>query len=247
MRSSPPRVIVQRLFVPTLGPTDWRRLLADAGRQWVRGKSAFESAVAWESARRSEDGLPATVRDLFATHDATNGAQLLLGLPEFQVDFAGGGHASQTDLWALLQTKAHFISASFEAKSGEELGKRVGDWLADAPPRSGKPARLRDIGQRLGFRDNEADQIRYQLLHRAATATKLAARFRAEYAVLVVHSFGGDQDKPSWADFVKFGDFMGASVGMNALASVTRHCECPLLIGWLADNPADEARLGDAV
>ena len=238
---------MQRLFIPTLGPTDWRRLLANPRTQWVPGKSALESAVAWESAREMEDGLPESVRDLLATHDATSGAQLVLGLPELQVEFAGGGHPSQTDLWALLRTEAHFISASFEAKSGESLGEIVGDWLAAAPPRSGRPARLRDLGQRLGFVDSEAVDIRYQLLHRAATATKLAARFRAEYAVLVVHSFGGTRDAPSLADFRKFGEFMGASVRENVLAPVARSCECPLLIGWLADTPATEAQLRDAI
>ena len=41
---------MHRLFIPSWGPSDWRRLLANPSTQWVRRKSAFELAVAWESA-----------------------------------------------------------------------------------------------------------------------------------------------------------------------------------------------------
>ena len=44
---------MNRLYVPTMGPSDWRRLLADPKRQWREKRSAYEAAVAWESARSS--------------------------------------------------------------------------------------------------------------------------------------------------------------------------------------------------
>jgi hypothetical protein len=238
---------MDRLFVPSWGPTDWRRLLADPRAQWKPGKSALESAIAWESARTTSDGLPESVRALLATHELTEGAELLLGLPELQVDLRGGGHASQTDLWALFRTRTRLISAAFEAKSGEELGDTVGEWLAGATAKSGKPDRLKDIGERLGFADQDTTAIRYQLLHRSASATLLAKRYRADVALLVVHSFGGNADAKSWKAFESFGALMGASVAVNRLVLANRPCEVPLLLGWLTDQPADLARYKAAV
>lgn len=238
---------MDRLFVPSWGPTDWRRLLADPRSQWKPGKSALESAVAWEAARREADGLPDSVRQLMATHEWTAGAELLIGLPELQVDLRGGGHASQTDLWALLSTPSRVISAAFEAKSGEPLGNTVSKWLQEASARSGKPDRLLDIRERLGLPDDNLDDVRYQLLHRAASATKLAKRFRADAAILVVHSFGQDADEESWDAFKQFSSIMGVSDGKNRLNLAARASEVPLLLGWLSDRPAGERRLRDAI
>lgn len=49
---------MNRLFVPTLGPADWRRLLADPVTQWERYKSALEMAVCWDVARDLQRGVP---------------------------------------------------------------------------------------------------------------------------------------------------------------------------------------------
>jgi hypothetical protein len=43
-----------------------------------------------------------------------------LGIPEHQVQFDGGGHASQTDLWALLRAPIGLVSMAVEAKNSAE-------------------------------------------------------------------------------------------------------------------------------
>jgi hypothetical protein len=139
------------------------------------------------------------------------------------------------------------ISAAFEAKSGEKLGETVGEWLEGVSARSGKPDRLKDIGERLGFGDESTSDIRYQLLHRSASATKLAKRYRADVALVVVHSFGGNADAESWKAFQLFAGFMRAPVTKDGLALADRACEVPLLLGWLSDQPADGGRLRAAV
>src|SRR5687768_16820125 len=102
---------MRRLLIPTKGVEDWRRLLADPDRHWRQGKSAYELAAAWESAARTERGLPEDVAAVLDQSDELRGAQLLIGIPEHQVSLEGGGHASQTDLWAMLQTASHgFVS-----------------------------------------------------------------------------------------------------------------------------------------
>jgi hypothetical protein len=47
-----------KLFVKTMGVSDWRRQLAKPDLHWKRGRSAFEMAVAWEGARSRPDEMP---------------------------------------------------------------------------------------------------------------------------------------------------------------------------------------------
>src|SRR5205823_4916150 len=64
---------MRRLFVPTAGPSDWRRLLADPQKQWRPEKSAFEAAVSWEAARQSKRGLPPEVAAALDSQDEFRG------------------------------------------------------------------------------------------------------------------------------------------------------------------------------
>ena len=168
---------MKRLHIPTSGPCDWRRLLADPENQWEPSRSAFELAVSWEAARKTVRGLPAEVAAAIDATPALQGAELVIGLPEHQVHFVGGGHASQNDLWALLRREQTRFSMSVEGKAGEALDKRVRDWLLKAGQRSRKPERLAALQADLGISDKDVSDIRYQLLHRAASALKEAVRF----------------------------------------------------------------------
>jgi len=227
-----------RIFVPSSGPSDWRRLLADPVRHWVPTKSAFECAVSWEGARQNPRGLPELVASALDSHPSTANAALVLAIPELQVDLPGGGHPSQNDVWALLRTSAETVSLSVEAKSGEPLDRLVGEWVADATPTSGKPKRLEFLRECLGLGDVALSGLRYQLLHRAASALVQADRFGAGIAVLLIHSFGGHADDRSREDYQRFAEAMACPPAFNALVGVGRPTKLPLLIGWLADIPA---------
>lgn len=238
---------MNRLFVPSWGPSDWRRLLANPSTQWVRGKSAFELAVAWEAARKTERGIPPAVAEFLDEHDLTRGSKLVIGLPELQVEFPGGGHQSQTDLWVLLKAGDRLISVAVEAKSGESLDKPVGEWLKDISPNSGKPARLAALRDILRLADTDVAQIRYQLLHRSAAAVRMAEDLNASTAVLLVQAFGGARDLPSRTDFSKFTELMLCESALKGPMKVGRPTWVPLLVGWLESPVATEASLGDAV
>lgn len=235
------------IFVPSWGPSDWRRLLADPSTQWVKGKSALELAVMWESARHGPRGLPPTVATLLDTHELTQGSSLLVGLPELQVELPGGGHPSQNDLWALLRVEGGVVSMAVEAKAGEPLAQLVPAWLADASPRSGKPERLRALSRDLALVDPDLSKIRYQLMHRAVSALIQAGRFHALAAVLVVQSFGGARDDESMRDFGQFCELMGCSPARGVLRKAERATQTPLLLGWLDCEPCHEAELTNAV
>jgi hypothetical protein len=236
-----------RLFTRTLGPTDWRRLLAKPETQWAPGKSALEMAVCWESARKTPRGIPTEVADALDSVKELAGTELVIGIAEHQVDFPGGGHPSQNDLWALLRKDGLRISMTIEAKAGEPLDKLVADWLKDANARSGKPARLEALQRELGIPGLDVSQLRYQLLHRTASAIVEARRFGTDVAVMLVQSFNRTADDESWQDFRRFGKVMGADVPENGAAASTRPTDIPLYLGWVNSPPADLERLQTAM
>ena len=94
------------ILVPTTGPDDWQRFLADPEKQWKSGYSAQELAKCWELA----NGLPTEVSRLFGTHFAQT--ELLLAIPEYRVRLPGGGRDSQKDLFCLPLSTSVFLSHS---------------------------------------------------------------------------------------------------------------------------------------
>jgi hypothetical protein len=52
---------MSKVYVPSSGPDDWQRFLAEPEKQWRRGFSARTVAYSWESA----NGLPPEVEALF--------------------------------------------------------------------------------------------------------------------------------------------------------------------------------------
>jgi uncharacterized protein DUF6946 len=238
---------VQRLFVPTLGPTDWRRLLADPAVQWEPGKSALEMAVCWEAARNTPRGLPAEVATALDAVPELAGTELLFGIPEHRVSFKGGGHASQNDLWALLRRGSEFFSLAIEAKAGEPLDDLVKHWLLKHRGKTRKPERLEDLQRHLAIDGKDVSELRYQLLHRAAYALAEAARFRCTRAILLIQSFNLDADEGSWTDICRFGDLLGFTISKGQIGLVGTKTTVPLYVGWISCSPADQERLRAAV
>jgi hypothetical protein len=191
--------------------------------------------------------LPAEIESALDATPELRGAALVIGLPEHQVSFEGGGHASQNDLWALLRRDNDFISMTVEAKAGEKLDDLVKDWLMKKKRGSRKPERLAALQTRLGIAGRDVSEIRYQLLHRTASALKEAERFRASIAVVLVQTFNREADKVSWDDCCRFGEMLGAKVCEGGFSLATTGVGMPLYIGWVSSPPADQDRLRSAV
>jgi len=230
---------MSRFYIPTLGPTDWRRLLADPATQWRRTKSAFEMAVCWEAVRESERGLPPEVATALDSVPSLAGASLVFGVPEHKVYFEGGGHPSQNDLWGLLRVSDGLVSFTIEAKAGEKLDDLVSVWLTKkARDRTNKPERLAALQQLLGIPKSDVAHIRYQLLHRSASALKEAERCKARYALVLVQSFNREADEQSWKDFSSFAQLMGTVAVEGSVVPSLRQTVVPLLLGWVTSRPA---------
>jgi sigma54-dependent transcription regulator len=221
-------------LIPTRSPDDWRSLLADPDKHWRDGYSAKSLAFAWESA----GGFPPEVRAALEATPEFASTELLLGIPEHQVMLPGGSRPSQSDLWVLGRTVDGLVSMTIEGKVSEPFGPTIEEWLVDASP--GKRERLAFLQRQLGLETEVPSNIRYQLLHRTASAVIEARRFRAHRAVMLVHSFS-DQD--SWLDdFVRFAALMGCDAAPGRIAKAGVDSDLPIHLGWIRGDRRFAAR-----
>jgi len=194
-----------------LTPADeraWRDRLVDPGKQWRNGYSAKSLYTAWHAA----NGFPADVARVLATEPRFATAQMLLGVPEHKVAMPGRGAASQTDLWVLARATDSLLSIAVEGKVNEDFGPTVRSWLTNAS--DGKLVRLEQLRTLLGLPTPVAGHLRYQLLHRAASAILEAQRFGAQSAMLMVHSFSAeDAHHDDYEAFAAALSAQGAGIG----------------------------------
>jgi hypothetical protein len=195
---------MKRIFVPTRSGSDWQSLLAKPKLHWKKGASAMTTAAAWEA---SAVALPP---EIAATLDSTRderltGLKLLVALPEWEVPLEGGATSSNTDVLAVCRNGIGLCIVAVEAKVHEDLGPLVGEKRKIASP--GQSARLAYLQSLLQVSRFD-DQIRYQLVHRTASALLTAQEFYAGSAVMLVQAF--DTPPARRKDFEAFCSAMGA-------------------------------------
>lgn len=218
-----------RFYIPTSGPEDWRRFLADPEKHWRTGYSACSLAHSWESAR----GFPPEVQALFIHSEipAFHTMELLLAFPEYKVPMPpSGGHPSQNDLFALAKDQnGDLLALTVEGKVSESFGKTLGEWKTELTP--GKNERLAFIRQTLGIAGEIPLTVRYQLLHRTASAIIEAGRFSARSAVMIVHSF--NQTDLCFEDYEAFlGMFGVTEAAVGRLYLLTETQGVTVFSGW---------------
>ena len=219
---------MKRIYLPSAGASSWRALLAEPDLHWKRGASAMELAVSWELAAATERGLPPEVADVLDLHEATRGARLIFGAPEHRVPLPGGRRASQTDLWAVATTPGGLVSIAVEGKAGEPFGPTISAWLQDDS--AGKRVRLDALCEVLGVAVAADSALRYQLLHRSASAVMEAERIGARTAVMLVQNFRPETS--SWADFESFVAHFGGTAARRGICDTTCRQHVQLLLAW---------------
>ena len=224
---------VTSIYLPSNGAHDWQWLLAKPGLHWKHGASAMALADAWEHA----DGWPRPVADALAGDDQLAGLELLVAFPEYQVALPGGPRASQSDLFVLARgPEAGLVAIAVEGKAAEPFGDgTVSEWRA--ADTAGRQARLAYLLEVLELEDDEhVAGVRYQLLHRTASAVIEAHRFGARHAVMLVHSFSPTD---AWlGDFLEFTSLCGgAQPAKGVVAPVRQIGGVTLHLGWVSDAP----------
>src|ERR1700693_1848156 len=126
---------MSKIYVPSKGPDDWQRFLAQPDKQWQTGFSAKTLAHCWEGA----DGLPKEIE--FMLRSLGSDVELLLAIPEHKVPLPGSSRGeSQNDVFALVRAGGRTFAIMIEGKVNEAFGDTIGDWLKDAS--DGKRERL---------------------------------------------------------------------------------------------------------
>lgn len=216
---------MSKIYIQTSGAEQWAKFLADPVKHWRKGYSARTLAYSWQEAT----GFPPEVASVLEPQFPS--AELLLALPEHQVTLPGGSRPSQNDIWVLARSGEKLISITVEGKVSEPFGPTVQKWQAEASP--GKSARLSFLLTLLGL-CSVPDTIRYQLLHRAASAIIEAQRFTAENAVMLVHSFSPSSE---WfQDYAAFVSLMGGVAVENGLVFAGCRSGISLHLAWVRGN-----------
>ncbi|MBK8697715.1 MAG: hypothetical protein IPN17_37065 [Deltaproteobacteria bacterium] len=216
---------MKRILVPTQSPVDWKRLLAKPDRHWKSGRSAMSAASSWESA----DGLPPEIRAaLNSGPSELRDLDLVIAVPEWEVPLPGGATTSHTDVLAVATNASGLVIIAVEAKVDEPFGPTVGEKRAAAS--AGQHERLSYLHKVLGLGTPLPDAIRYQLVHRLASAVLTAAQFHARTAVMLVQSFSPDS---RWFDdFEAFASAIGSVAAKDAVAKVPSVQSPALYMGW---------------
>ncbi len=219
-----------KFFRPINDPEEWRQLLAQPDRHWKTGYSAKALAYCWHEA----DGFPVEVSRMFLSSgiDVFMDIEILLAFPEYKVPLPGGPRASQSDIFLLARGKGQLISIVVEGKVSEPFGDTIAEWKA--APGNGKETRLNYLCDLLELDIGRIDHVRYQLLHRAASALIEAKRFNAANTLMLVHSFSRENE---WfEDYQQFLSLFGAKGAVSSLVFAKNIDGINLYFGWAKGN-----------
>lgn len=184
------------------------------------------TAASWEAAGNK---LPAEISGLLASSNALelSSLELLAAIPEWQTDLPGGDRPSCTDVLAIARNDSGLCVIAVEAKVLEDFGPRVGEKRKGAS--KGQLERLQYLEDLLGVHGLD-DRVRYQLLHRTASALLTAKQFHAQTAVMLVQAFGTPPERRG--DFAMFCNAMEANEAAPGLFNVARIESPRLYLGW---------------
>ena len=233
---------MKRIFVPTRGGSDWQRLLAKPKLHWKKGASAMTAAAAWEAAAGR---LPPEIAALLSSsaQPALVDLKLLAALPEWEVVLKGGETTSNTDVLVLCRNALGLCVVAVEAKVLEDFGPLLREKRAS--PSQNQESRLAYLHELLKVKSFD-DNVRYQLLHRTASAVLTAQEFHASTAVMLVHAFATPAERQG--DFKAFCLAMTATEVTPGVYKVPNFEQPALYLAWCAgDEKYREAQLESAL
>lgn len=217
---------MKKYYTPTDSIDSWALFLASPDKQWRKNYSAMSLAVAWEQA----SGFPKEVKELFESDGSDlSSIEFLAGFPEHKVALPGGIRASQNDILVLAKTESRNVAIVVEGKAEESFGSYVSEWKKGKKD-EGKE-RLSFLLEKLGGISIDQEKIRYQLLHRLASAVIETERFGYPAGAMVVHSFS--ENKTGLEDFREFMKCFGISdFQTGRLYNLSDTIGQDLYVGW---------------
>lgn len=219
---------MSKFFVPANNPEDWKPLLAQPDKHWRSGYSAKTLAYSWQ---QSND-FPAEVKKVFKNSgiDLFQDIQMLLAFPEYKVSLKPHrSRPSQNDIFILAKGNDQLISMTIEGKVNEPFGELISEWKLN--DNGGKVERLEFLSDVLQLDEDKLDHIRYQLLHRTASAAIEAKRFNAQNALMLVHSFS--QSDEWFDDYCQFLALFEVKGKLDSLVFAKTLDGIDLYFGWV--------------
>ncbi len=178
--------------------------------------------------REASSGFPPEISALLATEPQFANAALLLAIPEYKVELPGGTRPSQNDLLCVCRTASGLATIAVEGKVDEPFDRTLDEWRRKES--KGKGKRLQYLTRTIGLKARPPGTIRYQLLHRTASAVIEAQRFHARDAAMVVHSFSPEQ--ASLGDYQSFLALFGKKGGPGQLTALGTTNGTRIWAGW---------------
>lgn len=212
----------------TTGPEDWKSVHPRG--HWKKGRSAKALAYSWESAQ----DFPPEVRDVLEGSylGSLGPLTFLRGDVEFEVPLPGGQQGSHNAILVVASSGDRRTVIAVEGKLDEGFGDSIGDWVQKSDSeKSGRPERLEFLKRKLMIGGKAVDKIRYQLLHRTASAVIEAERSGASYAVMLVHSFS--QDNMHIEDYLSFLRLFGKRGKVDSVSYLGRNGNVRLYSAWV--------------
>jgi hypothetical protein len=225
------------VYVPATGIDDWQKLLAQPDKHWREGYSAMCVAKAWQQT----SGFPAPIAAVLkASGNPLASLEPLLIIPEHKVPLPGGRRESQNDVWVLARHSGGLASITVEGKVSESLGTTLDEWRKSSS--DGKRERLDFLTRTLGLAGELPGKIRYQLLHRAASAIIEAERFRANIALMIIESFSAED--VGLTDFQVFTELFRAKSERDRIVQLGQVKGITLYAVWVRHSMQTPAAIG---
>lgn len=220
-----------RIHLPMKRPEDVIPHLGSP-THWQPGRSAKSTTDLWFSS----NAIPRSVASVLSGDTRFAGATLLDAFLERGVDLGDGKQPSQTDVMAIVRIGDELGILAVEAKVDEPFGPTVDEWLKAAKGDiTVRESRLEHLCNTLGLTRSEVGSLRYQLIHRTASAVFEAKRYCSRQAAMLVQSFC---PKRSWFDdYAAFVNSMGLGSTEPGKVTPTKSCDgVELRLGWVADH-----------
>jgi len=214
------------IYMPSQGVEDWKKLLIEPDKQWKKGYSARTLAYCWENS----NGLPLDLEHILTEEEKFKDIKPILIIPEHKVALPPAkGRPSQNDVWVLGKSSEELVSIAVEGKVSEPFGPTLEEWKPSST--KGKIERYEFLKKLLNLDDKLPTTLRYQLLHRTASAILEAKRFNAKYAIMLVHSFS--QGNEWFDDYRAFANLYGVNAEVNKLHYAGHVSGKKLYLGWV--------------
>lgn len=218
---------MSKILIPVKNAEDWKLFLADS-KHWRTGYSAKALAYCWQEA----NDFPKSVRNVFKKSglDIFKDIELLLAFPEYKVTLPGGPRSSQNDIFVLAKGNNQLVAIAVEGKVSEDFGQTVAKWKLKRVEKTNKDKRLNFLLQQLCL-EKVPESVRYQLIHRTASAMIEAKRFNAGNALMLIHSFS--QSYEHFEDYENFLALFKLLGKKDALVGPVDIKGISLYFGWI--------------